>query len=79
MSTNPTHPQSSLGRLEACLDSIQRWQPSVNAMVTTTETAARAEAAAADPQRSRLIEHATSAHATRRAGARLRIGEGDKP
>lgn len=48
MSTNPTHPQSSLGRLEACLDSIQRWQPSVNAMVTTTETAARAEAAAAD-------------------------------
>ena len=48
MSANSTHLQSSLGRLEVCLDAIQRWQPSVNAMVTTTATAARAEAVAAD-------------------------------
>lgn len=48
MSAKDIHPQSSVARLEACLDAIESWQPSVNAMVTTTETAARTEAIAAD-------------------------------
>jgi aspartyl-tRNA(Asn)/glutamyl-tRNA(Gln) amidotransferase subunit A len=38
----------SLARVEACLPAINRWQGRVNAMVTTAEDAARAEAVAAD-------------------------------
>ncbi len=48
MPTNDTRPQSSVARLEACLGAIESWQPSANAMVTTTDSAARAEAIAAD-------------------------------
>jgi amidase len=51
MSANLTHPESSMARLEACLGAIETWQPSVNAMVTITDTAARAEATAADRAR----------------------------
>lgn len=39
---------SAVARVEAALAAIERWQPHVNAMVTTTADAARAEALAAD-------------------------------
>ncbi|MFM9941474.1 MAG: amidase [Hyphomicrobiaceae bacterium] len=48
MSAAISRPPSSTARVEACLDAIDRWQPHVNAMVTITAAAARAEAAAAD-------------------------------
>ena len=48
MSVNVAGPRASSARVEACLAAIGTWQSRVNAMVTVTEDAARAEAAAAD-------------------------------
>jgi aspartyl-tRNA(Asn)/glutamyl-tRNA(Gln) amidotransferase subunit A len=48
MSVNVPGPRASSARVEACLAAIGTWQSRVNAMVTVTEDAARAEAAAAD-------------------------------
>ena len=48
MNSNEAGPNSSVARVEACFAAINRWQSQVNAMVTTAEDAARAEAVAAD-------------------------------
>lgn len=48
MSNPQSGPLSSVARVETCLSAIEAWQPHVNAMVTVTADAARAEAAAAD-------------------------------